>query len=90
MQSYTIIQTPKAGRLLLTVPHELEGKRLAITIAEAEQSNPTMPHHNAELLELLLTAPTLSEEELQGFTDARTHLNEWGKFHNDFNHFVIA
>jgi hypothetical protein len=78
MQSYTIIQTPKAGRLLLTVPHEFEGKRLTITIAEAEQ-NPTTLHHNAELLELLLTAPTLSEEELQGFTDARVHLNEWSQ-----------
>lgn len=76
MQPYTTIQTPQAGVLTLRLPRELDGKRLAITITEAE-NEPASAHPNAELLGILLSAPTLSDEELQGFTEAREHLNEW-------------
>ncbi len=77
MQSYTVIQTPQAGVLTLVVPRELDGKRLLVTITEntSEHEPPTNP--NAQLLSILLSAPTLSEEDTQGFTEARTHLNQW-------------
>jgi hypothetical protein len=78
VQPYTTIQIPRAGILTLNVPREFDGKRLTITIAEAESEALATPAHpNAELLEILLSAPTLSDEELQEFADTRAHLNRW-------------
>lgn len=75
MHPYTIVQTPQAGILTLVVPHEFDGKRLVVTITE-EASDPALQANpNADLLNVLLSAPTLSEEELQGFADARAHIH---------------
>ncbi|MFY7999740.1 MAG: hypothetical protein ACOVSW_14165 [Candidatus Kapaibacteriota bacterium] len=77
MQPYTVIQTPQAGVLTLIVPRELDGKRLLVTITENTSEHVPPANPNAQLLSILLSAPTLSEEDMQGFTEARTHLNQW-------------
>jgi hypothetical protein len=77
MHPYTIIQTPQSGVLTLVVPRELEGKRLVVTITEdaAQSAPPANP--NAHILNTLLSAPTLDDEDLAGFVETRAHINRW-------------
>ncbi len=77
MHPYTVIQTPQAGVLTLVVPHEFDGKRLVVTITEDASDPAPQANPNADLLNILLSAPTLSEEELQGFAEVRAHINQW-------------
>jgi hypothetical protein len=77
MYPYTITQIPQAGILTLVVPRELDGKRLVVTIREDSVEHDLSVNPNVQLLNLLLAAPTLSEEELGGFSEVRAHINEW-------------
>lgn len=77
MQPYTVIQTPQAGVLTLVVPRELDGKNLLVTITENAPDHVPAANPNTQLMSVLLSAPTLSEEDMQGFAEARAHLNQW-------------
>jgi hypothetical protein len=77
MQPYTIIQTPQTQTLTLTIPQEFQGKRVSITVVEEPVQNLPDVRPNSKLLQLLHSAPTLSEDELQAFTAVREHFNTW-------------
>ena len=66
------IQDVKSGSIRIDLPAGFHAKRVEITI------QPIDNWEKRQLLDLLLEAPTLTDEELQGYNNVRNWMNKWG------------
>lgn len=69
------IQEVKSGTVTIALPDDFHAKRVEIIILPIEEEGQTTSTPN--LQSLLLTAPTLTEEELQEFENVREWMNQW-------------
>ena len=73
MDAVRTIQDVVAGAVTVTLPAHFVGKRVEVIVLTVEEND-----HRSELLQrLLLAAPTLSEDDLQGFAQVREWMNQW-------------
>ena len=67
------VQEVIAGAVTVKLPAHFAGRRVEVIVLPMEGNG-----QEAELLQsLLLTAPTLSDDELQGFAQVREWMNQW-------------
>jgi hypothetical protein len=67
------IQEVIAGAVTVKLPAHFAGRRVEVIVLPMEENG-----QEPELLQsLLLTAPTLSDDELQGFVQVREWMNQW-------------
>lgn len=72
------IHDVKSGAVTLALPVDFHGKRVEIIVLPIEES-----HNGAQnLQDLLLAAPTLTDDELQEYDKVREWMNQWNV--NDF------
>jgi hypothetical protein len=67
------IQDIQAGIVTIRLPDNFPSSRAEIIVLPVEESSA----RTSELQELLLHAPTLSDEELQSFEEVREWMNQW-------------
>lgn len=67
------VQEVKDGAVTVHLPLHFADKRVEVIVLALEEDE-TEP---AQLQRLLLTAPTLSEDELQEFARAREWMSQW-------------
>jgi len=66
------IQDVVAGTVTVDLPPHFISKRVEVIVLPVEESNGA-----ARLRQLLLAAPTLSEDDLQRFAEVREWMNQW-------------
>jgi hypothetical protein len=67
------VQEVIAGAMTVKLPAHFAGRRVEVIVLPMEENG-----QESELLQsLLLTAPTLSDDELQGFAQVRECMNQW-------------
>lgn len=67
------IQEVKTGAVTVALPVDFHAKRVEIIVLPMEES-----HNGAQSLQdLLLTAPTLAEEDLQEYEKVREWMSQW-------------
>lgn len=67
------IQAIQAGTITVHLPLDFPAKQVEIIILPVEEAN----SEPLNLQAFLLTAPTLSEEELQAFDTVRDWMDQW-------------
>ena len=67
------IQDVHTGAITIQLPADFPSKRAEIIILPVDD----FPHNRKHLQEVLLHAPTLTDEELQPFQEAREWMNQW-------------
>lgn len=67
------VQEVKDGAVTVHLPLHFADKRVEVIILPLEEDD----SEPAQLQRLLLTAPTMSEDELQEFARAREWMNQW-------------
>jgi hypothetical protein len=72
------IQTVKSGAVTVTLPPEFDAKQVEIIILPIDDVQASAQH----LRDLLLAAPTLTDDELQAYGNVREWMNQWNV--NDF------
>ncbi|MDX2301359.1 MAG: hypothetical protein NW226_01110 [Microscillaceae bacterium] len=66
----------KEENLSLNLPKEFEGKWVEITVKEIPEDQ---EENRKKLQEILLHAPTWTDEEYQEYLEAKAHFGEWNK-----------
>ncbi|NJN82677.1 MAG: hypothetical protein HC802_10665 [Caldilineaceae bacterium] len=61
------------GAVTVQLPADFTARRVEVIVLPVE----TVEDEPTRLQELLLTAPVISEDELQGFRHVREWMNEW-------------
>lgn len=72
------IQEVKSGAVTVALPVDFHAKRVEIIILPIEEFN----NGAQNLQDLLLAAPTLTDDELQGYEKVREWMSQWNV--NDF------
>ncbi|MCI0692352.1 hypothetical protein L0337_10165 [candidate division KSB1 bacterium] len=72
------IQEVKSGAVTVALPVDFHAKRVEIIILAIEESN----NGAQNLQDLLLAAPTLTDDELQDYEKVREWMSQWNV--NDF------
>ena len=67
------IQEVIAGAVTIKLPAHFAGKRVEVIVLPMEEDE----QEPLQLQRLLLAAPTLSEDDLQGFAQVRDWMNQW-------------
>jgi hypothetical protein len=67
------VQDVIAGVVTIKLPADFRGKRVEVIVLPLEEND----QEPQQLQRLLLTAPTLSEDDLQGFAQIRDWMNQW-------------
>jgi hypothetical protein len=67
------IQEVKSGSVTVKLPPSFNGQRVEIIILPVDD----LFNGSQDLQELLLAAPTITDEELQEFQTVRAWMNEW-------------
>ena len=67
------VQDVIAGAVTIKLPAHFAGKRVEVIVLSVEEND----REPQQLERLLLAAPTLSEEDLQGFAQVRDWMNQW-------------
>ena len=67
------IQEVKSGSVTIDLPNTWRVKRVEIIILPVEETS----NDDKSLSELLLEAPTLTEDDLQDYETAREWMNQW-------------
>lgn len=67
------VQEVIAGAVTVRLPAHFLGKRVEVIVLPLEEED----QESGQLQRLLLTAPTLSDNELQGYAQIREWLNQW-------------
>jgi hypothetical protein len=73
MMAIREIQEVKSGSVTVNLPPSFNGQRVEIIILPADD----LFNSTQDLQELLLAAPTITDEELQEFQTVRAWMNEW-------------
>lgn len=66
------IQDVVAGAVTIDLPPYFTNKRVEVIVLPIQEDSTS-----TRLRRLLLTAPTLSDDDLQGFADVREWMNQW-------------
>ncbi len=67
------VQEVIAGAVTIKLPAHFAGKRVEVIVLPMEEDE----QEPQQLQRLLLAAPTLSEDDLQGFAQVRDWMNQW-------------
>ncbi len=67
------VQEVIAGAVTVKLPAHFLGKRVEVIVLPLEED----AQEPGQLQRLLLTAPTLSDDELQGYTQVREWMSQW-------------
>jgi hypothetical protein len=67
------IQEVIAGTVTITLPMQFEARRVEVIVLPVEGE----VSETGQLGHLLLSAPTLSEDELHGFTQVKDWMSQW-------------
>ncbi|HNS01273.1 MAG TPA: hypothetical protein PKM78_02695, partial [Anaerolineae bacterium] len=67
------VQEVIAGAVTVKLPAHFSGRRVEVIILPVEEDE----QGPALLEDLLLAAPTLSDEDLKGFAEVREWMNQW-------------
>jgi hypothetical protein len=67
------IQKVKSGSINISLPPDFDNKQVEIIILPIDEDNGKTLNIQA----LLLTAPTLTDDELRGFETVREWMNQW-------------
>lgn len=62
-----------AGAVTIKLPAHFTGKRVEVIVLSVDEND----QEPQQLERLLLAAPTLSEDDLQGFAQVREWMNQW-------------
>lgn len=74
MQAFKQHSKIKNGKITIDVPPDFEAEEVEVIILPVEES---LQAKRERLKKLLLSAPTLTEEELKEFEEVRKWLNQW-------------
>ncbi len=74
MQAFKQLSKIKNGKITIDVPPDFEAEEVEVIILPVEES---LKSKRERLKKLLLSAPTLSKEELKEFEEVRKWLNQW-------------
>ena len=67
------IQDVLAGAVTIRLPAHFSAKRVEVIILPVDEDE----QETGQLQRLLLTAPTMSDDDLQGFDHVRKWMNQW-------------
>ena len=67
------IQEVIAGAVTIKLPAHFAGKRVEVIVLPVEEDE----QEPGQLQRLLLAAPTLTDDDLQGFAQVRDWMNQW-------------
>ena len=67
------IQEVIAGAVTINLPAHFAGKRVEVIVLPVEGDD----HEPGQLQRLLLAAPTMSDDDLQGFALVREWISQW-------------
>ena len=67
------VQEVIAGAVTINLPAHFAGKRVEVIVLPVEEDN----QESEQLQRVLLAAPTLSDDDLQGFSLVRDWMSQW-------------
>jgi hypothetical protein len=67
------VQEVIAGAVTVKLPAHFAGRRVEVIVLPMEEDD----QGQAQLEDLLLAAPTLSDEEMKGFAEVREWMDQW-------------
>lgn len=73
METIKSIQEVKSNSIHIELPLDFHAKKVEVTISAVHESNNDL----SELQKVLLEAPTLTDEELKEFENAKRWMNQW-------------
>lgn len=73
MKLIKTIEDVKSSSITINLPADFNAKKVEITIKPIDQTEDSKPL----LKDLLLEAPTLTDEEAQEYKDVRNWMNKW-------------
>lgn len=73
MMALRIIQDVVAGEVTIKLPEHFEAKRVEVIMLPVEDT----AEEPQQLQQLLLTAPTLSDDDLERYAQVRDWMSQW-------------